>query len=784
MKDKILFLLIFIMPVLVYADPHLKEIQDRNLLNYIDILTSVKGSVEFNGIKKQDENQYYVISSEKDHFSGMVGVVFDVPKTDWFKHGYPLDIEFDIASWPTRGIVGLQIECLDANDNIIENIVLNENISENFLGTPLSHIKGIDDYRKTYSFSTVIPQKNLLDSKVKTKRIRLGVNFRNWKGAVRIYKLSFNEYILRKNIAQKWKTNNGNIILGGMHPVTRPMYLDAKTPISESLTDTGLKLLSTVGMKKVRYFARWYEIEKFKGEYDFDELDKMIDQIAYYQMSIGLGTVQGIPDWAADKSLANLSPEMAKKIKTHYWKPFYPVKDWADYENFVQRLLRHTKGKIDVWEILNEPNAHIWVGDPIKTYEQFLMRFYIIAKKIDPSCTVICGRVGAWLPYLLRDGMEKYMDSIASHPYYKQVVPELQKTMAMHNVFKPIFISEVGYGCGYPWKGPASYITEAERANAVLKNMKELGKISKEIYWYTPIQANRQYGLIQYEKDRYRPYPVFYAWGTLTGCLDVNESPVEVSVVTSNSIISKGTEQKIKLKAQNISNKDVRINFWPVGFVDNLGYSKISEIRKYDWSGVLLPGQSHEEVITIKATDIASGRYPVGLAVTNDFNKNNLKFVDIWVKEPSIEARVSCSENHIGDINSVNDLLIPVWSGDNEVPSIRWEPDSSNKHSNWIQYDFENEIEISSSEIYWYANPKPSYSFPKINYDTYSVPEKIEFQYDKNGKWESLHLEDNFCCEPNKLNRIEFKKIKTKAFRLNFISVEGKGVGISEWKVK
>jgi hypothetical protein len=409
-----------------------------------------------------------------------------------------------------------------------------------------------------------------------------------------------------------------------------------------TLIDTCAKLLVTAGLREDRVYCWWGSREQIATDltpnlwtavdredrrYDFSALDRRLEELAYYGARPGTVVVHGTPEWASGKTRDDLSEEEAKNYRARR-RPFFPPRDWSDYEEFVEALVSHFRGRVRRWEIMNEPNtpdAGIHYG--YEDYERYLRGFYEAAKRADPSCLVLCGRVGAdWLAPMLRDGMARYFDGLVVHPYHpdpegaESRVRSAQLLMAEAGVARPVYITEIGLGQWQEADDPEAY--EQMKARWVREVLPLLAGASDHVAWWTSVRVGNQHGLMRNEGDRFRPMPVYYAVGEVTGRLSAAGGPVKVEVIVGDGSV-------VRLVARNTSARAQTVRFWPVGFVTSLGCT-LGDVRGHDWQGTLEPGERHEAAIAVRPVEDAEGRYPVGLAVVTQ-QGNSLAMADVHV---------------------------------------------------------------------------------------------------------------------------------------------------------
>ncbi len=847
-----------------FAQSSVQDYFNRCLLDSIEVLETTRGKIEVNEIQLPDGEGNLVkyielINNEPQSFSGKVGVSVPLPRLPWwwqFAHWWEIDLE---AVWtPTRAVGNFVLECFDENGVAIERIPLIERPTPNILGYPISDIPKLTNNMtpNRYHFPLVaVPKAKTSQPARHAERANLTFWFTDWHGTVRIKTLKIKPFNFTDELKEQWKVE-GPYTFGGL-PWFEPTYLSSDTSVTgaergmiqgyrpyaspsdtklgknegvihDTLRDTGHKLLAAIGLRSMRYHALWEDMEPIRRRYDFEKIDMLMEELAYYGAEIGIMTVHGMPQWAFSKTIEDVPDDMAARLTT--WKVIFPPDDWNDYETLVRNMVSHFKGRIKRWEVWNEPNSHVWgIKDPRKGYQQFLMRFYTEAKKIDPDCVVQCGRVGWWIHDMLREGMGDYMDEITLHPYpganqgdVNTVIRqfrEVQLSFMAAGMRIPIEVSEWGLGASYPWTGPGAQDGErmkAQKAEEILNAMKE---VTNSVYWYIPIQANRQYGLIQYESDRYRPVDSYWAFGRVTGDLKKEGGAVKAIVVMPGKPVAKGQSSNIRLIAENTSDQTQNITFFPVGFVNSLGISSLQEIRSKDWRGTLLPGEKYETNIKVQPQDNSYGRYPLGLVVLSD-SGNSVALEDLWVESIAALADVSVSSFDAGKVDAVNDLLIPVWSGDEDVPALVWSPRKQSVKQ-WVQLDFSKPENVSQVEIYWFADPQPHYPLkgrqsiyadvkaPQLaegqrmdahgmevtnpaedikiaieGYGNFEVPQNWKLLYrDKSGNWSPVKGNGVYPNDANRFNILNFEEIHTDALRIELELKAGKGGGVQEWRI-
>jgi hypothetical protein len=256
---------------------------------------------------------------------------------------------------------------------------------------------------------------------------------------------------------------------------TDPLF-DSKATV-QRLLDEVVK----TGARWVRFDCYWAALEPAPGQYSWDRLDWVVDAARARHLSI-LGTIAYTPDWARRRGTTDHAP---------------PTKT-TDYATFAAAIATRYAGRVNAWEIWNEPNTSgFWQPRPDPAaYRALLASASAAIHSVEPQATVLNGGLapaGARLDYTARDGSamspwrfltDLYadgaagtFDALADHPYAPQ--PALPDATATGNAFhdvsqlhdlmaangdgaKAIWATEVGATTG----GTAA-LSRAQQATAV-----------------------------------------------------------------------------------------------------------------------------------------------------------------------------------------------------------------------------------------------------------------------------------------------------------------------------
>jgi hypothetical protein len=143
----------------------------------------------------------------------------------------------------------------------------------------------------------------------------------------------------------------------------------------DEVADRDLRLVKEAGFRWVKQEFAWREIEGAgPGIYDWSYSDRMMDQVDAHELNI-IARVGVQPEWAGGDY-----PDVG------------PPDDYQDFISFLSALVSRYQGRVDAYQIWNEPNlAREWGGRPPNPaeYTEMLKMAYQTVKAIDPDATVI-----------------------------------------------------------------------------------------------------------------------------------------------------------------------------------------------------------------------------------------------------------------------------------------------------------------------------------------------------------------------------------------------------------
>jgi hypothetical protein len=230
-------------------------------------------------------------------------------------------------------------------------------------------------------------------------------------------------------------------------------------------------------------YAKWYDLEPKKGEFNFTRLDQYVAIAREKNVKVLLPLV-GSPSWAS-----------ARPSEVEGGNPVGSAAepaDMDDWRNFVRTVATRYKGQIEAYEIWNEPNEkNFWTGSVDQLVDLTHEAFQVIKRAdpgalvVSPSCTVESGP-----PYLddfLKKGGGNSVDVIGYHFYVRANPPEAIPDMATriedilraNKVDKPLWNTEMGWAAPKPF--PSDELGAAYVARALILSW---AAGIRRFYWY------------------------------------------------------------------------------------------------------------------------------------------------------------------------------------------------------------------------------------------------------------------------------------------------------------
>lgn len=175
----------------------------------------------------------------------------------------------------------------------------------------------------------------------------------------------------------------------------------------------------------------WPAVEEVRGKFDFSNLDRQLALYDKYNIVlfpvIGNGFIdndhapwraQSLPGWVKKLSERVRENPPNAMAWTQGWI-LLPPKDL--YRNYIEQTVRHIRGRVPVYEIMNEPNLYLAPD----VYVRYLKEAHDAIRSADPAAKIsgfcLTSDFGAaatpWMQACVKDGGLDYVDAVGFHPY-------------------------------------------------------------------------------------------------------------------------------------------------------------------------------------------------------------------------------------------------------------------------------------------------------------------------------------------------------------------------------
>jgi hypothetical protein len=274
----------------------------------------------------------------------------------------------------------------------------------------------------------------------------------------------------------------------------------SKVSIAE--LNTELDQAVTLGATWVRFDIEWGDVQySSPNNSTWSAYDIVANAIAAHHLK-GLGIILFTPQWARAASCSGGAK--------------CPPANPAQYATFAAQVAARYKGKVDAWEVWNEPNNYdFWATKTdCAAYTQLLKATYPAIKQANAGAIVVTGGLAVeatdnnnisqtdFLNCIYKNGGQGYFDAVGDHPYtfpalpsssmsnpwavMSETVSNLRSIMVQNgDSDKKIWITEFGA----PTNGPDShwYVSEGAQA-AMVTDAMDLYKTyswAGPLFWYT-----------------------------------------------------------------------------------------------------------------------------------------------------------------------------------------------------------------------------------------------------------------------------------------------------------
>jgi hypothetical protein len=312
-----------------------------------------------------------------------------------------------------------------------------------------------------------------------------------------------------------------------------------------------LQMVKAAGFRWIRQEFPWEDIEIHgKGDFEdrrhephrsaWEKYDHIVDLAEKYDLGI-IARLSNPPAWsrAAGNDLG----------------PLAPPDDYADYGDFVYAVVSRYKGRIQYYQIWNEPNIYPeWGERPVdpEAYTELLKVGYTRAKEADPDVVIICGALASTIevdyhPHGLNDfiflqrmydaGAGDYFDILAmqgyglwSGPTDRRMQPRVlnfSRPLYIRDIMvrngdehKPIWLSEMNWNTvpeGFPAGAPYGQVSEEQQARYVVEAYQRIQEewdwVGVANFWFfkraTDLEKDRPEYYFRMVEPDFTPLPVY-----------------------------------------------------------------------------------------------------------------------------------------------------------------------------------------------------------------------------------------------------------------------------------
>jgi len=243
-------------------------------------------------------------------------------------------------------------------------------------------------------------------------------------------------------------------------------------------------LLKDAGVRWLRYFPEWKQIQPRPDEWNWTIADRLVDNARENGMQI-TGLFAYFAPWASADGSARRGP-------------IRDIQYWRDY---VRETMARYRNDIRHWEVWNEFNGSFYQGpNKPKEYADLTVAAYEEARKVDPAIMIgmcVANFDVGFLDAAIKAGAADHFDFIAVHPYenlgtvmsgggemgYLSMAGNLRAMLAANNqdADMPLWITETGVKA----KIEPDEISDAKQAEAMVKvYVLSVAQGFDKIFWF------------------------------------------------------------------------------------------------------------------------------------------------------------------------------------------------------------------------------------------------------------------------------------------------------------
>jgi hypothetical protein len=306
-----------------------------------------------------------------------------------------------------------------------------------------------------------------------------------------------------------------------------------------------VEMIAKAGFTVVRNDLFWNQIERHKGQYDFQQYDELHESLLEHGLR---------PMYILDYS--NALYEEEHSIVTEEGR--------AAFVRYVREAVSRYKNAGVIWEIWNEPNHPMfWKqkdGQPgWDHYAKLVAAVAPVIREIDPSATVLTPSAAQkhrtddldveWLDKAFGRGILEHSDAVSIHPYTgfaPEVVTEeyrqLRSLIAKHSS-KPLQVvsGEWGYSIKPGWSGQRLSLLDQAQRNVRATLLNDMNGVPLHVWYEWRDLSGDGFGIV----DRnMRPRPAYQAAKTMNEQLAGFVFEARVPLLSEQDYLLRYTNEK------------------------------------------------------------------------------------------------------------------------------------------------------------------------------------------------------------------------------------------------
>lgn len=219
----------------------------------------------------------------------------------------------------------------------------------------------------------------------------------------------------------------------GATPIGVNVLLDHEDDPNSPNIDKTLDMVKAGGFGYIRQILPWAEVEQARGQYNWERFDILVDKARDRGLQV-LFRLDRPPPFYRLQAMEGMSVE-DKNTKTG------PPDDYNEYYKFVGMVAARYKGKVEYYQIMNEPNLESeWNGQQVnpERYAELLKGAYQGIKAADPAAKVLAAPLAPtnatapnmndleFLDRMYKAGAGNYFDILAVQLYALGYSPDFR----------------------------------------------------------------------------------------------------------------------------------------------------------------------------------------------------------------------------------------------------------------------------------------------------------------------------------------------------------------------